>query len=262
MRDVVEDRLRAPPVDYDNWGEMMHIMYTTRASFAEAMKRAVMKDAAAYDARLGDASAATTLHGLRDPIYNDGAISCFGEEARQIIARLAKGTSCTWTTHVADTLLSRVQRVSRIYRDVIVYHHAYDFTHDGDTFLEAGQPVNHWPHLFAFKPQHMYDLMKEEVDQAFGGPCPWNRSSFRNSFVSDLLLRNFHVFDCAECTTLSTKELHAMRLAFAQGTHSRLGAGCALLALHHDLCALIYSSVCLSAADSKQHFQDVSQWLC
>ena len=90
-------------------------------------------DAAVYDALRENTAAATALHSFRDPIYHDAAICYFEGQARQIVAHLTLDKPSPWTRFVADSLFKRVMRVSHIYRDVIVYHHAYEFTHDDNT---------------------------------------------------------------------------------------------------------------------------------
>ena len=250
-----------PEVDYIDWKHMIDIVYKTKARFVGAMEAAVMTDAAVYAALRANTAPVTALHSFRDPIYHDAAICYFEGEARQIIAQLTLDQPSPWTRFVADNLFRRVLRVSRIYRDVIVYHHAYDFTHDDNTLLVDDQIGNHWPHLFEFKAQHMCDLMKQEVDLAFGGQCPWNRHSFDQSFVADLLTHNFHVLDLPPYFVLSTRELYATRLAFAQGTHPRLGDKSEMQRLDSDLCALIYSFVCLAGDQTQAHFYTAAQWL-
>ena len=253
-----------PEIDYVDWKQMIDVVYKTKARFVDAMEAAVMTDAAVYGALRANTAPATTLHSFRDPIYHDAAICYFEGQARQIVAHLTLDKPSPWTRFVADSLFKRVMRVSRIYRDVIVYHHAYEFTHDDNT-LPMTQFVNEfgnpWPHLFEFKAQHMCDLMKQEVDLAFGGQCPWNRHSFDQSFVADLLTCNFHVLDLPPYFVLSTRELHATRLAFAQGTHARLGDKSEMQRLDSDLCALIYSFVCLAGDQTQAHFYTAAQWL-
>lgn len=252
--------LEAPEVAYTDWKHFVDVVYDTKACFVQAMEAAVQADAAVYVAHRASTTPATTLHSFRDPIYHDAAMCHFEGEARQIMARLALGNACAWTRCAATELCERVTRVSRIYRDVIVYHHAYDFTHDDDT-LVVNQFGNAFPHLFEFKAQHMCALMKQEVELAFGGQCPWNRQSFQQSLVAHLLTHNFHVLDRPPYIVLSTQELHAMRLAFAQGSHARLGAESHVLGLDCELCALVFSFVLLPQYKTMKNFHSAAQWL-
>lgn len=250
--------LVAPEVAYRDWPHFVSVVYKTKALFNTAMQTAVVTDAAMYDAlraRVG------SLHSFRDPVYEDHALRHFQGEAQAIMKHITletRDTGSHWTRTVANSIFNRIMRVARVYRDVIVYHHAYDL--HGDELPDTAD-VNAWPHLFEFKPQHMCDLMKQEVDTAFGGQCPWHRYSFDNSFVAALLKRNFFIVNSAPYSCLSTSEVHKIRLAFASGTHKRIGATSPFTRFDADLCMLIFSFVFLPDSQSHNVLTSVAQWL-
>lgn len=247
----------APEVPFDNWKHFVDTVYRTKTLFNDALRDAVTLDAALYRTQQTHNN---TLHAFRDPIYEDHALRRFQGEAKSIMAQLALGKHNHWTHAVADTLFLRVLRVARVYKDVIVFHHAYDH-YDQDNEQGDLLPHTEWPRLFAFNAQHMFDLMKQEVDTAFGGICPWNRSSFENSFISALLDRNFGIVDAQPYLCLSTSEMHAWRLTFATGTHPRVGAQSPLQPLDADICAIIFSSIFMNTRYDKHVLHTLTQWL-
>ena len=251
-----------PEVAYRDWPHFVSVVYRTKALFNKAMETAVVTDAATYDALRARVS---SLHAFRDPVYEDHALRHFAGEARLIMKQITLETSNSsdihrsWTRAVADSIFNRIMRVARVYRDVIVYHHAYN--HGIGDQLPDTTDINQWPHLFEFKAQHMYDLMKQEVDTAFGGQCPWHRHSFDNSFVAALLRRNFFIVDNPPYVCLSTSQVHAIRLAFVSGTHKRIGANSGFTRFDDNLCALIFSYVFLPDSQSDKVLGSIVQWL-
>ena len=124
------------------------------------------------------------------------------------------------------------------------------------------------PHAFEFQAAHMYTLMKEEVDLAFGGACPWHASSFEFSFMANLMQRNFYVVDSVLAPCFSISEALAMRLAFATGTvptsaqRARPASTCWIAHLDADMCELIYSFVFIrDTKDMPEVFCSIMQWL-